>query len=46
MFEWFWVNEWCIETVVYYVFRLTMVAACVVYVVDTVRKWTRRRNRK
>lgn len=46
MFEWFWENEWYIETAMYYVFRLTMVTACAVYVIDTVKKWTKRRNRK
>lgn len=46
MFEWFWVNEWYIETAMYYVFRISMVTACVVYVIDTVKKWTKRRNRK
>lgn len=46
MFEWFWVNEWYIETAMYYVFRLTMVTACVVYVADTVRRWVRRRKRR
>lgn len=42
----FWEYEWMIETVMYYVFRLTMVAACIVYMVDTFKKWARRRKRK
>lgn len=47
MAEWFWMNEWYIETAMYYVVRLAMVTACVVYIVDTVRKWVRkRRNQK
>lgn len=46
MFEWFWVNEWYIETAMYYVCRIAVVTACVVYVVDTIKSWVRRRKRK
>lgn len=42
----FWEYEWYIETLMYYVFRVAMVTACVVYVIDTAKKWARKRRKK
>lgn len=44
--ELFWEYEWMLETVMYYVFRVSMVAACVVYIVDTARKWARKGKKR
>lgn len=38
--------EYVYETIVYYTFRLGVFVACVVYVIDTVRKWTKERRKK
>lgn len=34
--------EYVVETIAYYMFRIMVSLACCVYVVDTLRKWTRR----
>lgn len=38
--------EYVLETIVYYTFRLGVFVACTVYVIDTAKKWARKRRKK